>query len=572
MFSYCIGRLDGDEIKVDIYRLDASETERKRGIEVLQRFFNDTTIEKVGHNIKFDLKFARHLGIKIPRETVIHDTMIMSQLQNNLAPSHGLKEIMWRLRGTPRDTEKAVRQMAAARGGYHRVPDHIMRKYQFEDGENALLLALLWLPKLKKEPKVWADYRNEMDLIWHTIRMEEFGLMLDIREARKTLDWLEEELHQINQRCLALFGSIPNLNSAAEVNYHLYKKLKLPVLEYTAGGAPSADKDVILKLREEHYHPFLDDIIKQRSYTKGVAMLSNYMEHADSSYIIHPNIKTNEARTGRQASDNPPLQNVAKQPGLKTPFAVPLRRVFRCHPGHVMPLCDYAAIELRLIIDRAGEQSWIDLLKNHGDPHNEAGAVWFGDWVRPELRWSARADKAARKPLRDAGKNATFGKGYGAGLPKIAATLGLSLDEAKPGFDTFCRTWPKVAYFTNISAKKVLEQGYVETPFGRKLRVEKGMAHAGANYDIQGTAAGILKRAQVRVGEYLDKHWPEVRMVLPVHDELIFSYPRNLLPYKNEVLKEISTLMTQMAEIKVPLEVEWKQTTTTWADARGIDL
>lgn len=498
--------------------------------------------------------------------------MIMSQLLNNLAPSHGLKDLAWRYRGIPRDTEHEVKKIASARGGYHKVPPHIMRKYQVQDGENCLLLFLLWENKFRNNLILWADYRNEMDLILETIYMEEFGIRLDIGATRKLISWMEEKLHAINKYCMGCFGEIPNLNSTVEVNYFLYKKLKLPILAYTADKkTASSDKDVLLLLREKCPHPFIDSILMQRSYTKGIAMLDGYLKYADSNFLIHPNIKTNEARTGRQSSERPNLQNVSKSEGLKNPFPVPLRKVFRCHPGHIMLLGDYSGIEMRLIIDRAGEEELIKVLERNEDPHALLSSVWYGDWVRPEMRWSS-GDQARKKILRSAGKNSNFAKAYGAALPKIATTLNLTLEETTPGFNEICRRWPKVAYFTNISAQKVIENGGITTAFGRRLNVQRDTAYAGANYDIQGTAAGILKRAQVQVGKYLRKNYPEIRIVLPIHDELIFSFPRVLLKERNEILKKISQLMTSHSEIKVPLEVEWKKTTTTWDDSSEFKL
>ncbi len=570
MFAFCIGYIVDDAIKVDVYRLDEGDESRMHALDVLQRFFDDTSIEKIGHNIKFDLKFVQAIGIHIPDETVCHDTMIISQLLNNLAPGHGLKDLAWRFRGIPRDTEKDVKRIAQARGGYQYVPKHIMEKYQKEDGENPMLLFLMWLPQIKKDPVLWKDYRNEMDLIMETIRMETYGLRLDLAKCNEMVQWMEDELQAISVACLDMFGQIPNLNSPIELNHLLYKKMGFPVLKQTESGSPSTAKDTITLLREKHPHPFLDMVLKQRAYTKGISMIAGYMEHADHNQIIHTDIQTNEAKTGRQSSKKPALQNVSKAVNLKTPFAVPLRKVFCCHPEHVMLLVDYASIELRLIIDRAQEQSLIDLLKAGGDPHNEGGAIWFGDHVREDLRWSLRPDKQARKMLRDAGKNATFGKAYGAALPKLAATLGLSEEETKPGYQMFCKRWPKVANYTATSARRVLDNGYVVTAFGRKLYVDREKAYMGANYDIQGTAAGILKRAQVRVGQWLRKEYPEIRMMLPVHDELIFSYPKNLLDQKSLILKEVSRLMTTMEEIQAPLEVEWKMSETTWADAKEL--
>jgi DNA polymerase-1 len=236
-----------------------------------------------------------------------------------------------------------------------------------------------------------------------------------------------------------------------------------------------------------------------------------------------------------------------------------------------MPLVDYAGIEMRLIVDRAEEEVLIQALRDGVDIHQMMSAVWYGDWVRPAMRWSS-ADPALRKTLRGAGKNANFAKPYGAAAEKIATTLGLTLEETMPGLKEFCKRWPRVAYFTNISAKKVVDNGHIRTAFHRRLNVQRDTAYAGANYDIQGTAAGILKRAQVRIGQYLRKNCSEVRMILPIHDELIFSFPRKLLPYREEILRNISSIMTTMPEIRVPLEVEWKSTTTTWDAARELKL
>lgn len=570
MFAYCLGFVDDDSIRVDVYRLDAGDASRLHAIDVLQKFFDDLSIEKIGHNIKFDLKFAQALGIVIPEGTITHDTMIISQLLNNLAPGHGLKDLAWRFRGIPRDTEKEVKRIAQARGGYHRVPKHIMEKYQKEDGENPMLLFLMWLPQLKKDPALWADYRNEMDLIMETIRMETYGLRLDLVKCKEMVEWMETDLHNMTNECLEMFGEIPNIKSGPQLTHILYNKLKLPVLKETKKGNASTAKDVVELLYEKHPHPFLFMVLKTRSYTAGVTMINSYIKHADSNQVIHTDIQTNQAKTGRQSSKNPPLQNVSKEKNNTTRFAVPMRKIFCCHPDHVLILCDYASIELCLIIDRAQEQSLIDLLKADGDPHSECGSVWFGDSARPELRWSSRPDKKARKDLRDIGKGLTFGKAYGAAKPKLAGVAGMSIDEFTPGYQEFCKRWPKIANYTATSARRVLDNGYVVTAFGRKLYVNKDKAYMGANYDIQGTAAGILKRAQVRVGRFLRENYPEVRVLLPVHDELIFSYPRKLLDQRGVILTEVSRLMTTMDEIQAPLKVEWKMSETTWADAKEL--
>jgi DNA polymerase-1 len=578
MFAFSTGRyLGGDDIETKVYRLDGRTgdrivtSDRAKSLKALQDFFDDTSIHKVAHNYKFDYSFTKMLGIRVPKETVWHDTMLMSQLLRNLAPAHGLKELCWELAGFNMTEDKKIKAYAKAHGGFHRVPVDKMTKYQHDDARRAIMLYETFEPHMHERPKLWEDYRNEIALAYETQRLEEHGLMVDRRNCQKLITWLENELEQIEHSQLSTFGEIINLNSGVQVGRMLFKKLGLPPLKFTEGGQYGTDKDVLLKLRETHPHPALDLILKQRSYTKGLEMVKSYLDFAGEDDVVHPTINTNQARTGRESGERPNLQNVSKEEALKNPFAVPARKAFKCFPGHVLYLVDYSGIEMRLIIDRAGEEELLEVLRNGGDPHAIAASIFYGKHVPPSLQWEL-ADKAARKVLRSAAKNGSFGKAYGAGLAKVCATLGLSVPQGKPGFDEYCRRFPKVAHFTSNTSKKIKEFGYIETPFGRRLNVEYDKAYAGANYDIQGTAGGILKRAQVRCAQWLEDNFPEVRLVLPIHDELIFSYPRKLMPHKQHILSNISRIMTDMPEIRAPLEVEWKVTTTDWNSAQEFKL
>lgn len=574
MFSFSIGKyLGGDNYETHVYRLDGKDGgNREKHLRILQDFFDDTSIHKTAHNYKFDLSFTKQLGIRIPRETVWHDTMLMSQLLRNLAPSHGLKELCWELAGFDMSGDKKIKELAKVHGGFHRVPVPLMTKYQHDDAKRGMMLYEVFSPHMKARAKLWEDYRNEIALAYETQRLEEHGLMLDRRNCTKLITWLENELEQIEHAQLNTFGEIINLNSGDQVSRMLFKKLGLPPLKLTKSGEKFAtDKDVLLTLREKNPHPAIDLILKQRSYSKGLEMVRSYIDFAGENDVIHPTINTNQARTGRESGERPNLQNVSKEEALKNPFAVPARKAFKCFPNHLLYLVDYSGIEMRLIIDRAGEEELIEVLKRKGDPHAIAAECFYGNAVPASLQW-AQADKATRKILRSAAKNGSFGKAYGAGLAKVAATLGLTIPQCTPGFNLYCNRFPKVAHFTSITSKKIKEFGFIETPFGRRLNVEYDKAYAGANYDIQGTAGGILKRAQVRVAQWLDNNYPEVRLVLPIHDELIFSYPRKLLSHKQEILGNISRIMTTMPEIRVPLDVEWKVTATDWNSAQEFKL
>lgn len=562
IFAFCIGYENG---KVAVYRLDKGN--RESALKILQGFFDNTSIEKVAHNTKFDLKHTRHLGIKIPKETVWHDTMIMSQLLRNLAPSHALDYLCWELAGYPRDLDVEVHKRGKEYNGYQNVPEYLMREYQRADGERTMLLYQLWFEKyIKNDARVYKDYLNEIELIKTIDRMEDVGINLSQPHVDKLKSWMEDELEQVQFRTLKEFGEAINLNSDDQVANLLYRRLKLPILEYTENGKPATGKDVLLKLRDNHSQHLetYNLIFKQRSYTKGLAILRGYEEHSDERKIIHPNIKSNEAVTGRLACSEPNLMNVSKEKVLKNPFPVPSRRAFRARIGYLMYFVDYAGIELRLGIEVAKSSKMIMLMKQGIHPHVEAAKLFFREKFK---------SKKENKDLYDASKNAHFALMYGAGLAQFATTLNLSIAEAKIGYQNYENAFPEIAHLSTNISKKVLADGFIDTPFGRRLTVSKSKAYSGLNYLIQGTAAGILKRALVRVDKYLSENWnDEIRLVLPIHDEIVLSYPRTLIKYSEKVLVEISRIMIDMKEINVPLDVEWKMTTTTWDQAKDVSV
>ncbi|GEM_PF-2522994 len=584
MFAYSIGHEDGE---VERWRLDGRDgKDPKAAWKRLREFWADPAIAKVAHNLKFDYSFLKMAGIPIAPGTVCHDTLIMSQLLRNLAPTHALDALIYELCPDPetrewkRIDEEVSRIAKAKRGrvkdysGYDLVPVRLMDKYMEADGKRAMLLFLTFYPEVQKDPALYQDYLNEIALIYTTQRLEEFGVMVFPDNCKKLIAHLKEELDDVLAQLHRMFGEFVNLNKPDAVIRILYKRLSLPILKFTDSGKPSVDKDVLLELREKfpEQSQTLDLVIKHRSYTRGITTIEEYMAAADARGILHPTINTNRAKTGRESGQNPNMQNVSKDGALKNPFPVPARQCFRALPGHVLFLADYSGIEMRLIVDAAGEEELIALIAENGDPHAVAASILYGSSAPPDLRWEG-ADKAKRKILRTAAKNASFALAYGAGLHKVATILMMTVEEAQPGFEAYSERFPRVAHFTRDSISEAREKGYITTAFGRKLWIPKDQPYVASNYRIQGTAAGILKRAQVRVDAYLKEAWDDqVRIVLPIHDEIIYSYPRHLFPKRSEILAEIDRLMTTMPEIRVPLATEWKTTSTTWNKAVEFSL
>jgi DNA polymerase I len=543
---------------------------RKDFEKPLQELLDDTSIIKICHNFHFELSLLKFTGYHIPEDTQWHDTMLMSQLLNNLEPSHGLDRLIAKYGNEEYNKyDNDISKAAKIYGSYDKIPDSLMRPYQEMDVIRTMMLFKMFFSKILAQPSL--DYQNEIDLVKQTIAMESRGIILAKAEAEKLLSSLQVEIEQTQTDFHQRYGNY-NLGSTKHMGKLLYKDLKIPVLYYTKNDAPALDKETLEELRprvEKHFPQHLaifDMILKYRSYVRGVTTIQSYKDACSKEGILHPHINTNRAQTGRQSSENPNMQNISKESVLKNRFPVKSRVCFRARPGYVLLLADYAGIEMRLIAELSGEPELIKLIQKNGDPHSLAAGLFYGKL------FTECDDLKRKKDLRSSAKNAQFALAYGAMPEKIADTLGMDFVKVESGIIEYQRRFPLVANFTRNVIHKVKKQGYVETPFGRRLYVRQDKPYSGSNYIIQGTAAGILKRAQVRVFEYLKKTKYDIHQLLTIHDEIIFEYPRSLLQNKKEILSKIKKEMTYFPEIKVPLDIEWKLSTYTWAEAKEIKV
>lgn len=554
----------------------------KKNWKKVQNYFNDTSLAKVAHNLLFEKAFLKRHNIEIPDNTIFHDSMVIHQILRNDHPSHALDYIAWEYGKWPRDLDKTVSAIGKI-NGYHRVSKKLMHPYQLGDVERCLCLFNVFHADLLQYPIRYRDYLNELLIIDVTERMQETGLGLNKTEAYKLLKTVEGWLLETQERVEQLTGRYYNLNSTSPLHYLLFEKLKLPVLEYTKTGRPKVDKTVLFKYKEKYIdnnpnpedrkkYELINLIFKTRSYIKGIANLKSYIKFAGESGILHPSIKSNHAKTGRAASENPNSQNIQKEKSANVPFPIPARNIFYAPDGFIYYLVDYAGIEMRLIVDAVKEAEMMYIL-NHGDGdlHAPVASLFFGSIFDNEL------DRKLKKTIRSKAKNVNFAIPYGVGEDKAYIMLmpyAKSMKHTRDLLEKYEKTYPKIFNYSNSVSDEVKRNGYVETAFGRVLRINRNDAYMGGNYKIQGTGAQVLKHAEVKIDRYSKEVWRDrIRMVITIHDELLIRVPKRLERFEHVYIRDMSEIMTHFDKkhIGVKLDVEWKKTYTSWADAQEFD-
>lgn len=564
MFAFSLA---DEQLRSSVFRLDGSAVRQVRSQQKLQWVWQQQA-PKVMHNAKFDLRATeKQLDCKLAETHTFHDTILQSHIVQNLHPSHRLKDLAFELAGIPKDDELQVKRYVPEWGNYQSVPEDIMEPYQHADAVRTMLLHLFFYPKIMTNSRWREVYETELDLVRTTLRMEERGVMVHIPNCRALISHLEQDVEMVLDEIESYAGKRINPDRPEPLRWLLFEKAGLPVVNLTEiEGSPSTDKDTLLELRESHPNPVLDMILKYRSWSRGITMLSQYLELADGEGVIHPNIRTCAAKTGRESCSNPNLQNVAKAEVVKNPFPVPARRAFRPRPGFVNFHIDYSGQEMRLLVDASGEDFLRRVVtrgteeheKYHGDIHLPAMEVFYGDlWRNPKHpRW---------KPYRDACKNTNFAIPYGASGVQAARTLGKAVQEGTLLLAAYRQRFPHLCDLTKTIVQQVKESGYVETSFGRTLHVPRESAYIGTNYKIQGTGAGIIKRAQNRVHKLLEEETGgEAGIILPIHDELVVEFPRNRLSEAPYIFRKIRKVMTDFPELTVPMDIEIKVTSTHW--------
>lgn len=516
-------------------------------LEIFRPFFEKESILKIAHNLKYDYKVLKRYGIEIKGN--LFDTMIAHYLLNPDG-RHGmdyLSEIY--LNYTPIAIETLIGKKGKKQGNFRDVDLQMQTDYAAEDADMTFQLFEIFALQIKKEGLEDLFYKVEMPLMQVLAKMELEGVALDVQWLEQESIDLENDLKNLESQIFELSGEVFNMNSPRQLGEILFDKMQLdPKAKKTKTGQYQTSEDVLQKLASKH--EIIQHILEYRTYQKlkstYVDALPQQIEPTDGR--VHTNFSQTTAATGRLASLNPNLQNIP----IRTLRGQQIRGAFVAPQGHKIISADYSQIELRLIAEISDETNMIEAFQRGEDIHASTASKLFGVPL-----------EEVSKTQRSQAKTVNFGIVYGQSAFALAEQTGLSRTEAKQMIDAYYETYPKLKEWMAQQVQKARQLGYVETILGRKRHLKdihsnnfvvKGHAERNAvNAPIQGSAADIIKMAMINIDRKLEEQKLQTKMLLQVHDELIFEAPEEEINLATELIK---TEMESAFETKVPLSVE----------------
>ena len=516
-------------------------------IEALRPVLENPKIAKVGQNLKYDMSVLARYGVAI--EGPIHDTMLQSYVLNSVATRHNMDALASYYLDRKTIHFEDVAGKGAKQLTFNQVPLETAGDYAAEDADVTLQLHHCLYPQLQAQPSLSRVYSDiDMPLVRILSEVERRGTLVDGRMLKQHGAELADRLNELTQEVWALAGENFNLDSPKQLQVILYDKMGLPVLKKTPGGQPSTAEPVLVDLAQDYELP--EKILTYRSLAK---LKSTYADKLPldinrETGRIHTSYHQAVAATGRLSSSDPNLQNIP----IRNAEGRRIRQAFVAPPGHVVLAADYSQIELRIMAHLSADHGLTQAFAENQDIHRATAAEVFGlapDDVADEQRRSAKA--------------INFGLIYGMSAFGLAKQLNISRGLASAYIDRYFDRYPGVLRYMEETKAVAAEQGFVETVFGRRLYLPEINAKAvprrqaaertAINAPMQGTAADIIKLAMIAVQEWLPSSGLDARMIMQVHDELVFE----VAEVDVEALDSgVTQRMSDAAALNVPLVVD----------------
>jgi len=525
------------------------QLERDWVLSKIRPLLEDPQQHKVGQNLKYDMSIVARYGIAMAG--IRFDTMLESYVLDSTATRHDMGSLAKKYLNLDTVSFTDIAGKGAKQLTFNQIDLEQAGPYAAEDADITLRLHQTLWPKLEELAGLRKVYEDiEMPLVPVLSRMERLGVRIDAELLQKQSQELAEKLHALEQRAYEIAGHTFNLGSPKQIGHIFFEELGMEVVKKTPKGAPSTSEEVLQILADKGEE--LPAVILEH---RGLAKLKNtYVDKLPEmrdpeTGRVHTSYHQAVAATGRLSSSDPNLQNIP----VRTEEGRRIRKAFVAEPGFVMLAADYSQIELRIMAHLSGDKGLLKAFSQGLDIHRATAAEVFG----------AESPEAVSDEQRRSAKAINFGLIYGMSAFGLAKQLGIGRQEAQEYVELYFNRYPGVKDFMDRTREQAHEDGFVETLFGRRLYLPEinsrnGMRRAAAertaiNAPMQGTAADIIKRAMIAMDAWLEEEGAPVRMVMQVHDELVFEVREDQL----EAVKEkIRNIMEGAAELKVPLVVD----------------
>ena len=516
-------------------------------LEKLRGWLQDNSKKKVGHHLKYDAHILARYDIALGG--MQFDSMLESYVLNSVATRHDMDSVARQYLG--RETihfedvaGKGVKQLT-----FNQIDLETAAPYAAEDADITLQLHNTLWEQLQLHDGLRDVYQNiEQPLVPVLLEMEETGVLVDRKMLSTQSGELAKKMIELEAKAHGLAGGPFNLGSPKQLQQILFEQQGLPIIRKTPKGQPSTAEDVLVELAGDYELPAV--IIEYRSVSK---LKSTYtdklpLQIAADTGRIHTSYHQAVAATGRLSSTDPNLQNIP----IRTPEGRRIRQAFIAPPGKLLLAADYSQIELRIMAHLSRDPGLMNAFSKELDVHRATAAEVFDmplDGVTDDQRRSAKA--------------INFGLMYGMSAFGLAKQLSVSRGEAQEYIHLYFDRYPGVKTFMDDIREKASADGFVETVFGRRLYLPEINARnanrrqyaerTAINAPMQGTAADIIKKAMLSVHEWLHTEKPGARMIMQVHDELVFEVDEDSV---DTVRDGVTDLMNGAATLAVPLKVD----------------
>ncbi|WP_290517083.1 DNA polymerase I [Alcanivorax sp.] len=517
-------------------------------LDALKPILEDDNLKKVGQNLKYDMSvLAEDAGITL--RGVAFDTMLESYVLDSVATRHDMDSLSLKYLGHKTIGFEEIAGKGAKQLTFNQVGLEEAGTYAAEDADITLRLHQSLWPKLENEGRLPEVFRDiELPLVTVLSRIERNGTYVDATLLKHQSQFLAKRMAELQEKAFEIAGQEFNLASPKQLGEVLYEKLEIPVIKKTPKGAPSTAEAVLQELALEY------DLPQVIMDYRGVAKLKNTYTDKLPELInqrtgrVHTSYHQAVAATGRLSSSDPNLQNipVRSEEGRK------IRQAFLAPKGRKIVACDYSQIELRIMAHLSDDKGLTDAFEKGLDIHRATAA---------EV-WGKTLDEVSDNDRRNA-KAINFGLIYGMSAFGLAKQLGLPRKEAQEYIDLYFERYPGVKKYMADTRALAADNGYVETVYGRRLYLpeihskngqrRQAAERAAINAPMQGTAADIIKKAMIKVHDWLETTDFDAKMIMQVHDELVFEVAEDQV---DDLVKEVKARMESAAELKVPLIVD----------------